>query len=130
MNTHERTAVINILPLILLTVSTNAAAQILLKRGMVTVGYLSFDPSSLLVSFWRIALNPFVIAGLCTFVISMASHLVVLSRVDLSFAYPFLSLAYVIVTAYAYFVFNEDVSYFRVGGITLICLGTVLISLG
>ena len=92
------------------------------------VGRLSLDPSSLLDSFWRVALNPFVIAGLFIFVISMASHLVVLSRVDLSFAYPFLSLAYVVVTAYAYFVFDENVSHLRVAGIALICLGTVLIS--
>jgi drug/metabolite transporter (DMT)-like permease len=116
------------IPLILFTVLTNAAAQIMLKRGMLIVGHLSLDPSSLLGSFWRVALNPFVVGGLFIFVISMASHLVVLSRVDLSFAYPFLSLAYIVVTAYAYFVFNEDVNQFRVAGIALICLGTVLIS--
>ncbi|MGH6947096.1 MAG: EamA family transporter [Kiloniellales bacterium] len=119
---------IKILPLILFTVLTNAAAQIMLKRGMNSVGHLSIDPTLLLSSFWRTALNPFVIAGLFTFVVSMASHLVVLSRVDLSFAYPFLSLAYVVVTAYAYFVFNENVNLIRVAGIALICLGTVLVS--
>lgn len=116
------------IPLILFTVLTNAAAQIMLKRGMIIVGRLSLDPSSLLGSFWRVAFNPFVVGGLFIFVVSMASHLVVLSRVDLSFAYPFLSLAYVVVTAYAYFVFNEDVNQFRIAGIALICLGTVLIS--
>jgi drug/metabolite transporter (DMT)-like permease len=58
----------------------------------------------------------------------MASHLVVLSRVDLSFAYPFLSLAYVVATLYAYFAFHEDVSAYRIGGIGLICLGTILIA--
>jgi drug/metabolite transporter (DMT)-like permease len=116
------------IPLILFTVFTNAAAQIMLKRGMLIVGHLSLDPSSLLGSFWRVALNPFVVGGLFIFVVSMTSHLVVLSRVDLSFAYPFLSLAYVVVTAYAYFVFKEDVNQFRIAGIALICLGTVLIS--
>ena len=116
------------LPLILFTVLSNAAAQIMLKRGMMMVGRVSLDPSSLVSSFGQIALNPFVIAGLCTFFISMASHMVVLSRVDLSFAYPFLSLAYVVVTAYAYFVFHEDVSQLRVAGIALICFGTILVS--
>jgi drug/metabolite transporter (DMT)-like permease len=58
----------------------------------------------------------------------MASHLLVLSRVDLSFAYPFLSLAYVVATLYAYFVFHEDVSAYRIAGIGLICLGTILIA--
>jgi drug/metabolite transporter (DMT)-like permease len=116
------------LPLILFTVLSNAAAQILLKRGMTAVGQVSLDPSSLTASLWRIALNPFVLAGFFTFVISMGSHLVVLSRVDLSFAYPFLSLAYVVVTAYAFFFFSENVSQARVAGIALICLGTVIVS--
>lgn len=116
------------LPLILFTVLSNAAAQIMLKRGMITVGHVSLDPPSLLGAAARIVLNPFVVAGFLTFVISMASHLVVLSRVDLSFAYPFLSLAYVVVTAYAYFAFNEDVSQLRIAGIALICLGTVVVS--
>ena len=51
-----------------------------------------------------------------------------LSRVELSFAYPFLSLAYVVVAAYAYFVFKEDVNSLRIAGIGLICLGTILVS--
>lgn len=116
------------LPLILFTVLSNAAAQIMLKRGMMIVGRVSLDPSSLYGSFWQIALNPFVIAGFFTFCISMTSHMIVLSRVDLSFAYPFLSLAYVVVTAYAYFVFDEDVSQLRIVGIALICLGTIFVS--
>ena len=44
------------------------------------------------------------------FVISMASHLYVLSKVELSFAYPFLSLAYVAVAVFAYFLFREDLN--------------------
>ena len=59
----------------------------------------------------------------------MASHLVVLSRVQLSFAYPFLSLAYVMVGAYAYFVFGEDMSALRIAGFALIVGGTILISM-
>ncbi|MGE3626769.1 MAG: EamA family transporter, partial [Hyphomicrobiales bacterium] len=72
--------------------------------------------------------NPLVMLGMCTFVVSMASHLIVLSRVDLSFAYPFLSLAYVVATAYAFFVFQEDVSVMRMAGIALICAGTFFIA--
>ncbi len=115
-------------PLILFTVLTNAAAQIMLKKGMITVGTFSFDTANLASAFVKAMFNPYVFLGLCTFVISMLSHLVVLSRVDLSFAYPFLSLAYVVAAAYAYFVFKEDVNLVRFSGIALICFGTVLIA--
>ena len=117
------------LALILFTVVTNAAAQIMLKQGMMSVGGLSLADNGLVSTVFSILFQPFVFLGLCTFVVSMASHLVVLSRVELSFAYPFLSLAYVIVAAYAYFIFGENVTALRVAGIATICLGTVLISL-
>jgi drug/metabolite transporter (DMT)-like permease len=48
--------------------------------------------------------------------------------VQISYAYPFLSLAYVVVAAYAYFVFHEDLSPMRIAGIGLIVLGTVFIA--
>jgi drug/metabolite transporter (DMT)-like permease len=52
----------------------------------------------------------------------------VLSKVDLSFAYPFLSLAYVAVAIFAYFIFREDLNAWRIAGIGFICIGTVLIA--
>lgn len=116
------------LPLILFTVLSNAAAQITLKHGMMSVGGFAADGRSALDFALRTALNPYVILGLAMFVISMASHLVVLSRVELSYAYPFLSLAYVVVTAWAFFVFKEEVGAMRLAGISLICLGTLFIA--
>jgi multidrug transporter EmrE-like cation transporter len=76
----------------------------------------------------QVVFNPYVFIGLCVFVISMASHLFVLSKVELSFAYPFLSLAYVVVLAYAFFIFGEDVGLARLAGVALICGGTILIA--
>jgi len=80
------------------------------------------------VKILQIVFSPWVFLGLATFVISMASHLFVLSKVELSFAYPFLSLAYVMVAVFAYFVFREDLNALRIAGIGLICVGTILIA--
>ncbi|MBW9061774.1 EamA family transporter [Rhizobium herbae] len=113
---------------ILFTVLTNAAAQLMLKQGMLTLGPLSFTADTFIARIFQVVFNPWVFAGLATFVISMASHLYVLSKVELSFAYPFLSLAYVAVAVFAYFVFREDLNAWRVAGIAFICVGTVLIA--
>ncbi|WP_312796429.1 EamA family transporter [Tianweitania sp.] len=115
---------------ILFTVLTNAAAQLMLKHGMMTLGPLSFAGVNPLVKILQIVFSPWVFLGLCTFVISMASHLFVLSKVELSFAYPFLSLAYVAVAIFAYFVFREDLNAWRIAGIAAICVGTILIAQG
>lgn len=116
------------IPLILFTVFTNAIAQILLKKGMLAIGPVEFRSDLIITTLRRVLFEPYVFAGLCVFVISMASHLYVLSKVELSFAYPFLSLAYVVVLAYAFFVFDENVGVGRVSGVALICLGTVLVA--
>ena len=116
------------LPFILFTVMTNAAAQLMLKHGMMTLGPLSFTAETAIQRVFQIVFHPWVFAGLATFVISMASHLYVLSKVELSFAYPFLSLAYVAVALFAFFIFKEDLNAWRVAGIAFICVGTVLIA--
>ena len=115
--------------LILFTVVTNAAAQIMLKKGMLSLGPLNLSVGNAISTVFSVVFSPWVFAGLSLFVVSMASHLVVLSRVQLSFAYPFLSLAYVIVAAYAFYIFGEDVGFARIAGIALICAGTVFISM-
>jgi drug/metabolite transporter (DMT)-like permease len=118
------------LPFILFTVFTNAAAQLMLKAGMTSMGSISFTADTAILRIFQIVFNPWVFAGLTTFVISMASHLYVLSKVDISFAYPFLSLAYVAVAIFAWLVFKEDLGALKIAGIALICVGTVLIAQG
>lgn len=116
------------LPAILFTVLTNAAAQILLKSALRLHGPIDLGAHGALGTGWALARNPWLILGLTTFVVSMGSHLYVLSRVELSYAYPFLSLAYVVVAVFAWMVFGENLNVIRWAGIALICAGTVLIS--
>lgn len=128
LGTMERRAMAKYIPMIMFTVFTNALGQILLKQGMVATGHFSFNVQGVAAALPRLVMNPFLVLGLATFVISTASHLLVLSRVELSFAYPFLSLAYVVVLLSSYFLFGEALNGLRVAGIAFICLGTVLVS--
>ena len=118
----------NYIPFILFTVLTNAAAQLMLKQGMLALGPLEMASDNIILKILQVVFQPWVFAGLVTFVISMASHLYVLSKVELSFAYPFLSLAYVAVAVFAYLIFKEDLNSWRIAGIAFICVGTVLIA--
>jgi len=116
------------IPFILFTVMTNAAAQLMLKHGMANFAQVTLVGGNLPLKILQIVFSPWVFAGLAMFVLSTLSHLYVLSKVELSFAYPFLSLAYVAVTLFAFFVFHEDVNGYRIAGLILICAGTVLIA--
>lgn len=114
--------------LILLSVLLSAFAQLFLKKGMLAVGHFEFAISNFLLVAFKIALSPFVVLGLTCFAFSVALWLLVLSRVEVSFAYPFTSFGYVITTLFGYAVFNENLSLYRVAGIALICLGVSLVA--
>jgi multidrug transporter EmrE-like cation transporter len=116
------------LPFIFFTVFANAAAQIMLKKGMLSVGTMSFGLGNVTDGFVKSVMNPYIALGAVIYVLAMVAHLFVLSRIDLSIAYPFLSLAYVVTAAYAFFVFKEDLNALRCGGIVLICLGTFFVA--
>lgn len=117
------------LPFIFFTIITNATAQILLKKGMNAVGALNIGPEGAIALATRVVFNPFIFFGLGTFVVSTASYLFVLSRTDVSLAYPLLSLAYVLVALWAAMFLNETLSTNQIIGIGAILVGSVLIAL-
>ena len=100
----------------------------MLKKGMTTIAQFELSASGLAGSMYDILFNGYVIGGLVVMVISMGSHLVVLSRVDISYAYPFLGLSFVLTTAWGYFVLSEDVNAWRVLGVLLICTGVSFVA--
>jgi multidrug transporter EmrE-like cation transporter len=116
------------IPLILFTVFTNFASQVLLKHGMTTISTFELNFQSLLKATPSIIFNPYVVGGLVVMMISMGSHLVVLSRVDISYAYPFLGLSFVLVTLWGHLVLFEDLNIFKVLGVASICLGVALVA--
>ena len=113
---------------ILFTVLTNAAAQVMLKQGMLSLGPLSFTADTFIARIFQVVFNPWVFAGLATFVISMVSHLYVLSKVELSSPIHFSALPMWQWPVFAYFVFHEDLNAWRIAGIGFICVGTILIA--
>ncbi len=116
------------IPLILAGVLLNAVAQLALKKGMSTIGHFQFTVENIIPIAFKVSMNPFVITGLACYVISVVVWLLVLSRVEVSYAYPLLSVGY-IVTAFAgkYF-FNEALTPVRWAGIIVICIGVYLIT--
>lgn len=116
------------LPLILFGVLLNAGAQLFLKEGMNRIGYFDFSWNNLLPITAQVGLNPFVIAGLGCYVMSVAVWLLVLSRVEVSYAYPLLSVGYIVNAIAAFYLFSEDLSFIRILGMLIIGLGVYLVA--
>jgi drug/metabolite transporter (DMT)-like permease len=117
--------------LILVSVTLAAVAQLTLKHGMNVVTGNGTEPLSLsdpLATVKRIVLTPSVWIGLMIFAVSAAVWLLVLSRVSLSFAYPFASLTYVLILVFDRFVLHQPISGLRYAGVALVIAGLFLIS--
>jgi drug/metabolite transporter (DMT)-like permease len=116
------------LPIILFGVFLNAIAQLLLKAGTNKIGHITLSLDKAWDLLWQVAFNPFIFMGLVCYVISVGVWIIALSRVDVSYAYPMLSLGYVLNALLAYYLFGEQLSAMRVGGIFVIMLGVYMIS--
>jgi len=113
---------------ILISVIAGATGQILLKKGMGMMGPVTLSANQLFNILWRIGTNPFVVVGLAIYVCGTVFWLAALSRVDLSFAYPFASLSYVVMLIAAWQIFDENITPLRLIGTLVVGLGVFIIS--
>jgi multidrug transporter EmrE-like cation transporter len=109
--------------IIISSVVFSGTSQILLKigAGQVIFGTRFTDIIS-------IVMNKFIILGVLFQVIALLIWLLVLKKVEVSFAYPFVGLGFILVMAYGYFFLQEGVGILRVAGITFIIVGLICIS--
>lgn len=116
------------LALILTGVLLNAVAQLLLKAGARAIADvpLEFGNSWMLVE--RIAINPPILAGLVCYAVSVVVWILALSRVEVSVAYPMLSIGYVVNAVAAWMLFGEDLNTARLAGIGVIIVGVWLVA--
>jgi len=117
------------LGMIFFSISLAVAGQLLLKSGMNNVGRITSEnakaPMALVL---KVVSNGRVMSGLTLYFMSALVWLVVLSRVNLSFAYPLIGSSYVIVMLASRVLFDEPITAVRWVGAVFISLGVVLIS--
>jgi drug/metabolite transporter (DMT)-like permease len=109
-------------------VALNACAQLLLKAGVNAVGHFEFTRANIVPIGLKLAMQFPILGGLACYVISVVVWIVGLSRVDVSIAYPMLSLGYVVNAIAAWYLFGEVLSLQRLLGIGIILLGVLVLA--
>jgi multidrug transporter EmrE-like cation transporter len=117
-----------VFPLILLGVMLNTAAQLMLKAGMTQIGHFEFSAANMLPIGLKVMGNLPIISGLFMYVMSVVVWLLVLSRVQVSFAYPMLSIGYIVNALAANYFFGEPLTSVRMLGIFIIISGVYLVA--
>jgi len=117
---------IDTLVLVLISVVLGAFGQVFMKMG------LKDNPISLSQLFSTKLLSTifqkYVFIGVVLYLVAVLIWFVVLSTAELSFAYPLISLAYIITALLAVVFFKENVSLIRWAGILLILGGVFFVT--
>ena len=114
--------------LLMTGVLLNAGAQLLLKAGTNSVGVFEFSRANIVPIGWKLATEPHIAGGLACYVISVVVWVMALSRVEVSVAYPLLSVGYVVNAIAAWYLFGEAVTPMRLTGIGVIIIGVCLVT--
>ncbi|MBI2226180.1 MAG: EamA family transporter [Betaproteobacteria bacterium] len=114
--------------LLMTGVLLNAGAQLLLKAGTNAVGVFAFSSDNLVPVGWKLATEPHIVGGLGCYVLSVIVWILALSRVEVSIAYPMLSIGYVVNALAAWYLFGEAVTLTRLAGIGIIIIGVYIVA--
>jgi len=118
----------NIVPILIASMIT-VGAQLLLKKGVLSMGELQFSFSELIHLVPKVLQNAWLIGGMILFGISFLLWIILLSKIPLHIAYPILiSLNFSMIAAASWLLFREHLSFFQIAGIITIIMGIYLLS--
>ena len=116
-----------LLGLILLTVTLSACAQLAFKLGVAKPSMEEALRGGVGDALFAVMTSPLIWSGLIIYGLSIAMWLWVLSKVDLSVAYPFVGVSFLITMAFGALLLDESVTPLRIIGTLLIAGGCILV---
>lgn len=111
--------------LLFISILLAVIGQLLLKHGMSKIGRVRIRLNTL----FKILSSYRVVLGVFLYLLSFLFWVIILTKLDLSLAYPAVSSTYFFIVLFSKIFFNENVSKKRWISIFIIILGVVLISL-
>lgn len=114
--------------LILFSVSLAVFGQVFLKKGMLDIGEIPLNFGTPFFLLGRVFSSFKLFFGFTLFALSSVTWLVVLSRVQLSFAYPMVSMGYILTVLISWKYLGETISPLRWIAVVVICAGVFLLS--
>lgn len=115
--------------LIVANVAMTSFAQIVLKAGMGAPDVVrALAAEARLPAMLTVLLHPWIVVGLLLYAGAALVWLLVLSKVEVSLAYPFVGLGFVVTMGLAWMFLGEAISVGRVTGTLLIAAGIVVLA--
>ncbi|MBM7661686.1 multidrug transporter EmrE-like cation transporter [Bacillus mesophilus] len=110
------------------TIFFTVYGQIVLKWRITKYGALPVEISEKILFIAKLFLDPFIISGFLSAFVASIFWILAMTKFQLSYAYPFMSLAFVLVFILSIFIFKEPVSSYKIIGLSFIVLGIIVTS--
>lgn len=111
--------------MILTSVMLSVAAQLFLKSGM---GKLVLPQTLISLESLLLIFNRYVLLGLFCYGMSMVFWLYVLTKVDVSRAYPFVGLGFIGTMVFAHYLLHEPITLQKLVGTLLVVVGIIVLA--
>jgi len=111
--------------LLAISILCNCTSLVLLKKG--TLMHYDFLSSTKTLNSWiQLFTNGFFLLSILFFVFGAITWVITLTKLDLSLAYPVVSISYIIVAIASYYLFHEVIPFNRWLGIGVVILGVIV----
>lgn len=113
---------------IFMTIFFTVYGQLILKWRIVRYGTLPEAFNERVVFLFKLFLDPYILSGFLSAFVASLFWMAAMTKFEVSYAYPFMSLAFVLVFFFSIFLFGEAVSYQKITGLLFIVLGIFISS--
>ena len=114
---------------ILTSIVFGVCGQLLFKKGALYLGPIELQMRQSIAIVTRMLTSPHLLLGFACYAGGTFFWILALSKVDLSYAYPMLSIGYVLIFLFSWWLFGESVTPIRLLGTVIVCVGVYLISI-
>jgi len=115
---------------ILFTVVLTVYGQLVVKWQVSLAGALPASNGDKIVFLAKLLINPWIISSMAGALLAGVAWMAALTHLQLSHAYPFMGLTFVLVLVLSGIFFQEPLSWIKIAGVSLIVAGIALGSQG
>lgn len=115
---------------IISTIFFTVYSQLVMRWQVASAGPLPVDMSGKIAYVAHLLINPWVLSGIIATFFAGISWMLAMTKFEISYAYPFVSLNYIFVLMAGFFIFNESVSIEKFIGSALVVLGIIVLAKG
>jgi len=112
------------------TVIFTVYSQLIMRWQVSLAGELPQEFSGKFQYVGSLLLNPWVLSGVVSTFLAGVSWMLAMTKFEVSYAFPFVSLNYVLILFASFFIFNEQLTMAKLIGTVIVAIGIIVVAKG